>query len=320
MVLKKIDQYQVDANGDRLDHILAQKGWCVSRAEALRLIDDGRVLVNSKLQKPAYKVKEGDKITIDRPSLKISELTPKNIEFGVVYEDEHVLVVNKPAGLVVHPGAGNYQESLVHGLLFHCKDLSGIGGVERPGIVHRLDKGTSGLMVIAKNDQAHQNLTEQFKNRQVSKEYVALCLGNIQKEQQTLVNLMKRAEFNRKKFVVNQKKGKEAITHLRVTKKNGRVSLVSVKIDTGRTHQIRVHLSYIGHPIMGDETYGGTKKLGEFDEDEKQFIRDINRPLLHSRSLSFTHPVMGKTLSFEQEIPADFKMALERFLPMTHDS
>ncbi len=306
--------YTVLETGDRLDHYLASQNLCTSRSEALRLIEDSRVLVNGNVEKPSYKVKPGDKITIDRPPLKVSELTPKKIDFDILFEDAHILVLNKPAGLVVHPGAGNYDESLVHGLLHHCKDLSGIGGVERPGIVHRLDKGTSGLMVIAKTDTAHHNLTTQFQNRTVKKEYVALCVGEILKTEQTLKHLMKRAEFNRKKFVVNQKKGKEAITHVTVLQKNKRVSFVSVKIDTGRTHQIRVHLSFIGHPIVGDETYGGTKKLGNFSEEEKIYIRDLGRPLLHSRALSFTHPVTGKPLAFSQEVSKDFELALKRFL------
>lgn len=304
----------VDQSGDRLDHYLAQMDLCTSRSEAGKLIKDGYVLVNDKVHKPSYKVQEGDQIVVDKPPLKPTELTPKKIDFEILYEDKDILVLNKPAGLVVHPGAGNYDESLVHGLLHHCQDLSGIGGVERPGIVHRLDKGTTGVMVVAKNDSAHQNLSDQFKDKKVKKVYVALCRGSIAKLEQTLVNLMKRAETNRKKFVVNKKKGKEAITHVRVLKKNNRVSYVSVTIETGRTHQIRVHLSYMGHPILGDEVYGGTKKLHPFDEDEKKFIRDLRHPLLHSRLLEFSHPRTDKKMSFETEPPSDFNQALKTFL------
>lgn len=301
------------AEHDRLDHYLASQNLCTSRSEAIKLIHDGYIKLNGSNPKPAARVKLGDVIVVKRPSLKSTELVPKQIDFGIIHEDSHVLVLNKPAGLVVHPGAGNYDESLVHGLLFHCQDLSGIGGVERPGIVHRLDKGTTGLMIIAKNDKAHQHLSEQFKNKTIRKEYLALSLGSIEKNDQTLIHLMKRAEMNRKKFVVNLKKGKEAITHVHVEQRNSRVSQVRVKIDTGRTHQIRVHLSFIGHPIMGDVVYGGTKKLKDFDEAEKQYIRDLGRPLLHSHKLEFVHPKTNTPMKFEVEPPADFQEAMTRF-------
>jgi 23S rRNA pseudouridine1911/1915/1917 synthase len=299
---------------DRLDRCLVAMNLATSRSEASRWIADGRVKINGEIETKASRaVKVSDKILIDKPALKISEIVPKEIDFEILHEDDDIIVVNKPAGLTVHPGAGNYDESLVHGLLYRCKNLSGIGGVERPGIVHRLDKGTSGVMVIAKNDKAHQGLSLQFQNRDVKKEYLALALGKIEKTEQTLVNLMKRSETNRKKFVVNQKKGKEAITHIRVIKKNERVSYVSVKIDTGRTHQIRVHLSFIHHPILGDETYGGTKKLHLFNESEKAFVRELNRPLLHAHRLSFTHPTRKKKMDFVVPIPMDFQKALGIF-------
>lgn len=314
MTLNSITKHIVTTPSDRLDHYLAAHELCTSRSEAQRLIDDGFVLVNGAPEKVSYKVKEGDELIINKPPLKPTDLIPKDIAFGILFEDDDILIVNKPAGLVVHPGAGNYDESLVHGLLFHNKGLSGIGGVERPGIVHRLDKGTSGVMVIAKNDLAHQHLSRQFQNKQVKKEYVALCLGCVQKDEQTLVHLMKRAEMNRKRFVVNEKKGKEAITFVQVISKNSRVTFVRVKPSTGRTHQIRVHLSYIGHPIVGDELYGGTKKLHAFDEAEKQFIRDLGRPLLHARKIEFLHPRTNKSVSFEVEPEVDFMNAVKRFI------
>jgi len=304
----------VNESGDRLDHYLANKGLCTSRSEAAKLIKDEFVFVNDKHPKASYKVQENDQILVNKPAIKTNELVPKDLHLDILYEDKDLLVLNKPAGLVVHPGAGHYDDSLVHGLLHHCKDLSGIGGVERPGIVHRLDKGTSGVMVVAKNDQAHQSLSEQFKEKQVEKEYMALCLGAMAIPEQTLVNLMKRAETNRQKFVVNQRKGKEAITHVTVLKKGSRVSLASVKIETGRTHQIRVHLNYIGHSILGDETYGGTKKLHGFNEDEKQYIRDLGHPLLHSKRMEFTHPKTKELIKFEIDPPEDFKEAVEKFL------
>lgn len=306
-------QHIVAEDSDRIDHYLAKYNLCTSRAEAIKLIKDGYVLLNNHPVKPSARVREQDLIAINRPPLKTSELKPVHVDFGILHEDKDILVLNKPAGLVVHPGAGNYDTSLVHGLLHHCSDLSGIGGVERPGIVHRLDKGTTGVMVIAKNDKAHQHLSDQFKNKTIKKEYVAIVIGSIDKTDQTLIHLMKRAEMNRKKFVVNQKKGKQAITHVHVERKNSRVSLVRVQIETGRTHQIRVHLSFIGHPIMGDETYGGTKKLKDFDEQEKQFIRDLGHPMLHSHRLSLIHPRTQQTMEFSVEPPEDFKHCMVRF-------
>lgn len=305
--------YTVGDDAPRIDHYLAQKSICTSRSEAARLIQDGRILLNGAVAKPASQVHASDKIDIDWPPLKATELTPKKIAFEILFEDKDILVLNKPAGLVVHPGAGNYDESLVHGLLHHCDDLSGVGGVERPGIVHRLDKGTSGVMVVAKNDKAHQDLSAQFQNKEVQKEYEALCLGAIQKQEQTLIHLMKRAEMNRKKFVVNQKKGKQAITHVKVLKKNHKVSHVSVRIETGRTHQIRVHLSFIGHPILGDETYGGTKKLKGLSAEEARQIGSLGHSLLHSKTLKFKHPRSFELLSFSCDLPDDFKNTLKYF-------
>lgn len=305
--------YTSPRDAERIDQHLAQTGICTSRSEALRLIQESRVWVNDKIIKPSDRVFLGDKITINWPPLKSLELTPKKIFFEILYEDKDILVINKPAGLVVHPGAGNYDESLVHGLLHHCGDLSGIGGVERPGIVHRLDKGTSGAMVVAKNDKAHQNLSLQFQNKEVKKEYVALCLGGIEKQEQTLIHLMKRSEMNRKKFVVNQKKGKQAITHVKVLKKNSKVSYISVKIETGRTHQIRVHLNFIGHPILGDETYGGTKKLRGLSLEEVRHVQTLGHPLLHSKNLEFKHPRSAEKMSFFCDLPEDFKNTLKYF-------
>jgi len=310
-------RHQVETSAERLDKYLSEVKIATSRSEAARWIEDGFVEIGGKvIRKPSQQVRVGEEILIRKPALKAMDLTPKVLDLEVFFEDKDLLVLNKPAGLVVHPGAGNYDLSLVHGLLHHCKDeLSGIGGVERPGIVHRLDKGTSGVMVVAKSDFAHQELSRQFQNHEVVKIYKALVLGEITKSEQTLIHLMKRSELNRKKFVVNQKKGKQAITHVSVLRRTERVSFVSVRIETGRTHQIRVHLSHIGHPILGDETYGGTKKLTRFSEDEKTFVRDLNRPLLHSYSLSFKHPKTKLELTFEAPLSPDFEEALRRFLP-----
>lgn len=307
--------HQVKETGQRLDKYLAEKNLATSRSESAKWIKDQLVQVNGHLPKPSYVVEEGDEIIIQKPSLKILDLKPKKINFEIIYEDKEILVLNKPAGLVVHPGAGNFDESLVHGLLYHCQgQLSGIGGVERPGIVHRLDKGTSGLMVVAKTDRAHHNLSQQFQDKTVKKEYHALVLGAVQKNTQRLVNLIKRSEINRKKFIVNQKKGKQAISTITVLQKTRHVSYVAVHIETGRTHQVRVHLSFLGHPILGDETYGGTKKLVNFSEEEKDFIRGLKRPLLQACVLEFYHPVTKEKMTFS--IPEDQTLlkAKEMFL------
>lgn len=306
--------HTVIETGERLDKYLAAQNLATSRSEASQWIRDGRVMVNHRIEKASYTVQLNDQIQINKPDLRSTNLKPHPVPFDVVYEDEFLLILNKPAGVVVHPAPGNYETSLVHGLLYHCREgLSGIGGVERPGIVHRLDKGTSGLMVVAKTDVAHQKLTQQFQNRTIQKEYRALALFSIEKQEQTLVNLMKRSETNRKKFVVNQKSGKTAITYISVLQKNAKCSYVSVKIETGRTHQIRVHLRSINHPIMGDELYGGTQKLHGFSPEDVQWIRDLHRPLLHSHRLAFTHPILQKELDFTQPIPDDFTQALQKF-------
>jgi 23S rRNA pseudouridine1911/1915/1917 synthase len=312
--VSNIIQHTVTNGGDRLDHYVTAQNLCISRSESAMLIKAKNILVNGKPAKPSHKIQEGDEISINKPPAKSSELKPKEIDFEVLFEDADVLVLNKPSGLVVHPGAGNYEETLVHGLLYHCKDLSGIGGVERPGIVHRLDKGTSGVMVIAKNDKAHLNLSAQFQDKKIYKEYLAVCMGEVEKPELRLVHLMKRAEINRKKFVVNLKKGKEAITNVFVIDKNKRASLVKVNIETGRTHQIRVHMSYIGHPIMGDGMYGGTKRIKGFKEDEQEYIIEIGHQLLHSHIIKFTHPSSGELLEFKAKLPADFYEAAMKFM------
>lgn len=314
MSTKTLHTIKNEDAGTRLDVWLTRKNICTSRSVASRWIEEERVLVNGKAVKAAHQITHGDKIEVNPPPMRTSELVPRDVDFGIIYEDADLVVLNKPAGLVVHPGAGHHDESLVHGLLHKVKGLSGIGGVERPGIVHRLDKDTSGVMVVAKNDKAHTHLTRQFQERTVKKQYLALVLGRIDKEEFRLENLMKRAEINRKKFVVNQKKGKVAITRFKLLRKREKVSLVAAFPETGRTHQIRVHLSFAGHPILGDETYGWTpKKYAHFNAEEKVFAKNIKRTFLHAYRIEFDHPRTGKRLKFEVPLPHDMQAAITYF-------
>ena len=268
---------------------------------AKRLIEDGNVQVNSKNSKVSYKVQNGDIIEIHIPEAKQLDLKAQEIPIEVVYEDSDIIVVNKPKGLVVHPANGNWDGTLVNAIMAICKDsLSGIGGEVRPGIVHRLDKDTSGLLIIAKNDKAHINMSNEIKNRKVKKVYIALVRGIVAENEATINMPIGRSNKDRKKMAV-VKNGKEAITHFKVIKRFDKYTLLEVKIDTGRTHQIRVHLSEIGHPVVGDEIYSNGKN--EFG---------VHGQLLHAKSLDFKHPITGKDMHLEAELPEEFKNVLKK--------
>lgn len=283
----------------RLDKWLATKEE-LSRTEIVRLLEEGNILVNGKKVKPSYAVKEEDKITINKPQPKETLLKEEDIPIEIVYEDNDMLVVNKPKGLVVHPGNGNPDGTLVNAILHHCKDtLSGIGGEIRPGIVHRLDKDTSGLLMIAKNDKTHIALSEQIASRQVKKTYIALVRGIVKENEATINMPIGRSTKDRKKMAV-QKNGKEAITHFKVLKRYQGYTLLEVKIDTGRTHQIRVHLSEIGYPVVGDSVYSnGKNPFG------------IKGQALHAASLEFKHPATGNIMHLEAKLPDYFEKTLE---------
>ena len=273
----------------------------LSRMNAKRLIEDGNVQVNSKNSKVSYKVQNGDIIEIHIPEAKQLDLKAQEIPIEVVYEDSDIIVVNKPKGLVVHPANGNWDGTLVNAIMAICKDsLSGIGGEVRPGIVHRLDKDTSGLLIIAKNDKAHINMSNEIKNREVKKVYIALVRGIVAENEATINMPIGRSNKDRKKMAV-VKNGKEAITHFKVIKRFDKYTLLEVKIDTGRTHQIRVHLSEIGHPVVGDEIYSNGKN--EFG---------VHGQLLHAKSLDFKHPITGKDMHLEAELPEEFKNVLKK--------
>lgn len=266
-----------------------------------KLIEDNQILVNDKPQKASYKVQAGDEIIINIPEVKETDLKSQDIPLDVIYEDDDILVVNKPKGMVVHPAVGNPDGTLVNAVMAHCKGkLSGIGGEFRPGIVHRLDKDTSGLIIVAKNDKAHINLSEQIQNREVKKVYLALVRGVIPENEATINMPIARSTKDRKKMAVD-KKGKVAITHLKVLERFEKYTYLEVAIETGRTHQIRVHMAEIGHPVVGDYTYSNGKN--EFN---------IQGQMLHAKSLEFKHPITGKQMHLEAPLPEYFTEILNR--------
>ena len=285
----------------RIDSFVSNKISDLSRTMIVKLIESDNIKVNGKSQKPSYKIQAGDKISIEDEVVKEVELKPQEIPIEVIYEDNDIIVVNKPKGLVVHPANGNPDGTLVNAIMAICKDsLSGIGGEIRPGIVHRLDKNTSGLLIIAKNDKAHINLSEQIKNREVKKKYIALVRGIVPENEATINMPIGRSTKDRKKMEVT-KNGKEAITHFKVLKRYGKYTLLEVKIDTGRTHQIRVHLAEIGYPVVGDMVYSNGKN--EFG---------VVGQMLHAQSLDFKHPTTGKKMHLEAELPEYFKKIIEQ--------
>ena len=289
-----------DNENIRLDSYIVTEDKDLSRATIQRLSEEGNILVNGTIKKNSYKVKNGDIIEINIPEIKETKLEAQDIPIEIVYEDSDIIVVNKPKGLVVHPANGNPDGTLVNAIMNICKDsLSGIGGEKRPGIVHRLDKDTSGLLIIAKNDKAHINMSEQIKNRKVNKKYIALVRGVIKENEATINMPIARSKKDRKKMAVD-KNGKEAITHFKVLKRYDNYTLLEIKIDTGRTHQIRVHMSEIGHPVIGDEVYSNGKN--EFN---------VKGQMLHAKSLDFTHPITGKKMHLEADIPDYFKNVIQ---------
>lgn len=316
----EIHEFEVDdkTENHRLDKALSLLMPDLSRSMIKKIADQDLVFLNDAVVKSLSKpVKVGDKIAIHVPEAKpLERLIPQNIPLDIIYEDDDLLVINKQAGLVVHPGAGNPDGTLVNALLYHCGDsLSGIGGEVRPGIVHRLDKETSGLMLVAKNDKAHQSLSEQLQDRTVSRSYYALVWGNLSEKEGTLETRYGRSKTNRQKMTVLHDGGKEAITHFKVEKRFFNIcDLVSCRLETGRTHQIRVHMTHLGHPLLGDKTYGQAdekslrKKKLNFREETfyKEFtsiLDSFDRQALHAYRLKFIHPISGKKMSFSVGLP-----------------
>ena len=293
-------------SGQRLDVFLVQNDQYLSRSRIKRAIENGEVLVNGLTPKPSQRLKEGNLIRLNLQPAKEALALPQEIPLNIIYEDAAIIVVNKEAGMVVHPAPGNYDHTLVNALLFHCHDLSGIGGVLRPGIVHRLDKGTSGLIVAAKSDAAHHSLAAQFKNHEVEKTYLALVWGDMKGDRGEIILPVGRHPGDRKKMSTKSKRGREAITYWKVKERYGLATLLEVEIKTGRTHQIRVHLSDRGYPVVGDAVYGNASKIRSItDAVLKAQFKVLNRQALHAARLSFTHPQSGEKVVFEAAMPED---------------
>ena len=291
-----------EAAGKRLDVFISAQVEDLTRNYAESLIKDGFVTVDGKAETKKYKVKDGQTIALSYPEPVKIDAVPQDIPLDIVYEDDDVIVVNKPRGMVVHPSAGNYDGTLVNAIMYHCGDsLSSINGAIRPGIVHRIDKNTSGLLMIAKNNVAHESLAAQLKVHSVTREYQALVYDNIKEDELTIDVPIGRDERNRLRRWVNGSNPKRAITHVKVLRRYGKYTLISAKLETGRTHQIRVHLSYIKHPLVGDTTYGPKKQLYGLDGQ-----------LLHAKTLGFVHPRTGEYMEFHSELPDYFTETLDR--------
>lgn len=284
--------------GQRIDKVLVKELSEMSRTQIQLLISDGNVLVNKKVIKASYKLEKNDDIAVHIPEPENTDILPENIPLNVVYEDSDVIVVNKPTGMIVHPSAGIYTGTLVNALLYHCTDLSGINGVTRPGIVHRIDKETSGLLMVAKNDKAHQSLSEQLQEHTVTRRYLALVHGLIPHEFGRIEAPIGRDINDRQKMTCTDKNSKDAITNFKVVERFKDMTLVECRLETGRTHQIRVHMQYIGHPVYGDPQYGQRRD----DTTHGQF--------LHAKILGFIHPTTGEEMIFDSELPDFFEEKL----------
>ncbi len=300
-----------DAAGTRLDHFLAAKFPDLSRSRIKKLIEDGFLRVGEEVaRKCGLKLKGGESFELTLPDAEPLQAIPEELPLSILYEDQDVIVIDKAAGMVVHPAAGHFGGTLVNALLFHCKDLSGIGGKLRPGIVHRLDKDTSGVMIVTKNDEAHHKLAGQFKAHSISRKYKALVFGTM--EQEGTVDLpLGRHPRDRKKIAVAQS-GRRAVTHWSVLRAYRGVNFVELELETGRTHQIRVHLSNMAHPVIGDPVYGNPKRALEIASTSvRNKIKALGRQALHAYFLTFKHPRTDKEMEFESPLPGDMQELID---------
>lgn len=298
--MSRLEYMVEDVDGARIDKWVSERDCGISRSMLQKLISEQKITVNGKSAAKSYLVKAGDFIEIDVPEPVELDVVPENIPVEIVYQDEHLLVVNKPKGMVVHPAAGNYSGTLVNALLYHCKgQLSSINGVIRPGIVHRIDKNTSGLLIVAKTDKAHIGLAEQIKAHTFTREYQAVVCGRLKNSTGIIEAPIGRHPVDRKKMCVTEKNSKEAKTEYTVMEEFNNYSHVKLKLFTGRTHQIRVHMAYIGHPVFGDDVYGNPSKYCEGQ-------------CLHAKRIGFVHPIDGKYYEFDSDLPDYFKFVLNK--------
>ena len=291
-----------EESGVRIDRYLSEKVEEMSRSFLQKLLKDDCIHVNNRQIKSNYKVQSGDHVVIEIPDPEVLDILPEDIPLDILYEDEDVLVVNKPKGMVVHPSAGHISGTLVNAVLYHCEGkLSGINGVMRPGIVHRIDKDTTGALLVCKNDSAHKDLAEQLKEHSIRRRYRAVVAGNIKEDEGTVEGPIGRHPTDRKKMAINHKNGKEAITHYRVLERFGNYTYIECRLETGRTHQIRVHMTSIGHPLLGDEVYGSGKNPFH-----------LQGQTLHAMILGFVHPRTGEYMEFTAPLPDYFVKLLEK--------
>lgn len=294
--------FTIEKGGERIDKYLSEQLEDMTRSHIQKLIKENMVRVNGMAVKSNFKLSASDQIEVEIPELKEPDILPENIPLDILYEDQDILVVNKPKGMVVHPAPGHYTGTLVNAIMYHCKDnLSGINGVMRPGIVHRIDMDTTGSLLICKNDRAHQALAEQLKEHSITRKYHAIVHGRLKEDEGTIDKSIGRHSIDRKKMSVHCTNGREAITHYRVLKRFQQFTYIECQLETGRTHQIRVHMSSIGHPILGDQVYGPAKCPYK-----------LQGQTLHAKVLGITHPTTGEYMEFDAPLPDYFQGLLEK--------